>query len=98
LKVGGSENGLDKEMAMSHEFLRPAFVLNQKKYYFVHVKENWKDIKVGFVGNTIRFHLFHKLAERTEDWKEQTIIESKGFLVYTFEVMIFSLIIIIYLF
>jgi hypothetical protein len=88
IKVVGETNSqrFDKELLAAHDFLMPWFVCLDGRFFYLQKKKNWKELRVGFVGNSIRFqYVMDTLTSDLENWKKAAF-EAKSFLFYTFEV------------
>lgn len=74
---------VDKELISAHDFLMPWFVIDpvKEKYYYLHKKCNWKEIKVGYVGRSIRF----QFVMDSKLW-EGAVAEVRPFHMLTIEV------------
>lgn len=75
----------EKELLSTHDFLMPWFISVNDKFFYLQKKKNWKELKVGFVGNTIRFH--YVMDTQLEGAFITGNIEAKSNLFYTFEVL-----------
>jgi hypothetical protein len=78
-----SNQKYDKEMMTCHDFLMPWFVMKGNKFYYLQKKSNFKEVKVGSLGNQIRFQYVMDTT-LPDGWKDAQI-EAKPMIFYTFE-------------
>lgn len=73
-------------MLAAHDFLMPWFVNKAGKSYYLQKKDNWKELKVGFNNNQIRFNYAMDTQINTVPGWETADVESKNFMFFNFEV------------
>jgi hypothetical protein len=78
-----SNSKFDKELLGCHDFLMPWMVIRNEKFFYLAKKSNFKEIKVGYIGNQIRFQYFMD-TNIPEEWFGAQL-ESKPWLFFTFE-------------
>ncbi len=75
----------EKSMTECYKFLQPAFVVkeeeNEKKYFLIQNKKNFKEVKVGFLDRIVRWQLFKWDETTNGDWKGATF-DSKHSIVF----------------
>lgn len=79
--LGANSLKIDKELTSAHDFLLPWFVYHNSKSYYLQRKSNWKELKVGYLGRTIRFQNIMD----TSLW-DNAVAEIKPIHMITFEV------------